>query len=137
MQLTRFDRWLREKYVYETHIHTLRPPESLPKGIRPVPIPDVPGKRYKHLFVARSSKAADVLLEQLKQNGQMYTTQVVDRKCWYVPFIAPKTKSVTWWLFSTTVIAISLIFALIYLKGLTEDPVFRKNFMEALEILKG
>ncbi len=137
MQLTRFDRWLREKYVYETHIHTLRPPESLPKGIRPVPIPDVPGKRYKHLFVAKNTRAADALLAQLKQNGQMYTTQVVDKKKWYVPFLAPKTKSVTWWLFSTAVIAISLFFALIYLKGLTEDPEFRKNFMDALDILKG
>jgi len=42
MQLTRFDRWLREKYVYETHIHTLRPPESLPAGIQTREIPDVP-----------------------------------------------------------------------------------------------
>ena len=59
MQLTRFDRWLREKYVYETHIHTLRPPESLPAGIQTRNIPDVPGKRYKHLFVASRSRDAD------------------------------------------------------------------------------
>ena len=79
MQLTHFDRWLREKYVYETHIHTLRPPESLPEGVRAVEIPDVPGKRYKHLFVASSSKAADALISQLRQNSQMYTTAIVDR----------------------------------------------------------
>ncbi len=28
MQLTRFDRWLREKFVYETHIQTLRPADD-------------------------------------------------------------------------------------------------------------
>lgn len=136
MQLTHFDRWLREKYVYETHIHTLRPPESLPEGVRAVEIPDVPGKRYKHLFVASSSKAADALISQLRQNSQMYTTAIVDRSDWYVPFIAPKNKSVTWWLFSTACITISVICALLYLKGLIDDPVFRKNFTEALKLLK-
>ena len=84
MQLTRFDRWLREKYVYETHIQTLRPPKSLPDGIRTVEIPDVPGKRYKHLFVAGSSKLADELIAQLRENSQMYTTQIVDRDAWFV-----------------------------------------------------
>ena len=136
MQLTRFDRWLREKYVYETHIHTLRQPESVPVGIRTVEIPDVPGKRYKHLFVAESSKLADEMISQLRENSQMYTTQIVDRKSWYVPFIAPKNKSVTWWLFSAAVITVSVIFALLYLKGLTEDPEFRKNFAEALKLFK-
>jgi hypothetical protein len=101
-----------------------------------VELPDVPGKRYKHLFVAGSSQLADELIGELKANGQMYTTQIVDRKTWYVPFIAPKNKSITWWLISSVFIAISVFTVLIYLKGLTEDPEFRKNFMEALKLLK-
>ncbi len=136
MQLTRFDRWLREKYVYETHIHTLRPPESLPAGIQTRDIPDVPGKRYKHLFVATRSSDADQLISELRENSQMYTTQIVDRKDWYVPFIAPKNKSVTWGLFSLAIISISLFVSLVYLKSLAEDPVFRKNFMEALKLFR-
>ena len=136
MQLTRFDRWLREKYVYETHIHTLRAPESLPDGIQTREIPDVPGKRYKHLFVATSSSNADQLIAQLRENSQMYTTQIVDRDDWYVPFLAPKGKSVTWWLFSMVMITISVFFALVYIKGLAEDPDFRKNFMEALKLFR-
>lgn len=136
MQLTRFDRWLREKFVYETHIQTLREPETIPAGIRVVEVPDVPGKRYKHLFVAGSSKAADALIAVLKENSQMYTTQVVDRDAWYVPFIAPKDKSVTWWLMSTALITVSVFFALLYIKGLVEDPEFRKNAMEAFKLLK-
>lgn len=136
MQLTRFDRWLREKFVYETHIHTLRSPESLPVGIRTVEIPDIPGKRYKHLFVASSSKHADELIAQLKENSQMYTTQIVDREAWYVQFIAPKDKSVTWWLFSAVLIAVSSFYTLIYLKSFMEDPEFRKNFMEAVKLFR-
>lgn len=137
MQLTRFDRWLREKFVYEYHIQTLRPPESIPPGIRAVELSDGPGKRYKHLYIAKSHKAADTLIHQLKANNQMYTSQVMDRDVWYASFVAPKEKSVTWWLISTTVITTSVIFALIYLKGLVEDPDFRKNFFEAIKVLKG
>jgi hypothetical protein len=137
MQLTRFDRWLREKFVYELHIQTLRPPESIPHGIRAIDLPEAAGRRYKHLFIAGSSKAADELIHLLKENSQMYTTQVVDREAWFVPFIAPKDKSVTWWLFSTAVILVAVFFALLYLKSLVEDPEFRKNFLEALEIMKG
>ena len=137
MQLTRFDRWLREKFVYETHINTLSPPESIPRGIRVVKTPEIPGKRYKHLFVAASSKAADALIRQLKENSQMYTTEVVNRDAWFVPFIAPKNKSVTWWLISLIVITTSAFFILTFLKGLVDDPEFRKNFMESIEIMKG
>lgn len=137
MQLTRFDRWLREKFVYELHVQTLRPPESLPHGIRVVDLPEAPGRRFKHLFIIRDNKAADALVRSLKENNQMYSAQVVDRDAWYVPFVAPKEKSVTWWLFSTAVIIVAVFFALLYVRGLAEDPEFRKNFGEALELLKG
>ena len=136
MQLTRFDRWLREKFVYETHIHTLRPVETIPAGVRVEDLPEIPGKRYKHLFVAESSKAADELIRQLKENSQMYTTQIVDREAWYVPFVAPKDKSVTWWLFSVVVITTVVFFVLLYVKGLVQDPEFRQNCMDALKLLR-
>jgi hypothetical protein len=137
MQLTKFDRWLREKFVYELHIQTLRPAESIPKGVRAVDLPEAPGRRYKHLYIASSSKAADELIHQLKENSQMYNTQVVDRDAWYVPFIAPKEKSVSWWLISVVIISTFVFFVLLYIKGLVEDPEFRKNFMEAIDIMKG
>lgn len=137
MQLTRFDRWLRETFVYEMHIQTLRYPEVIPKGIQAVELPDSPGKRYKHLFVAKSSKAADELIQLLRENSQMYSTQIVDRDAWFVPFIAPKGKSVTWWIISTILIATSIFFVLLYLKGLVQNPEFRQEIMETLEILKG
>lgn len=136
MQLTRFDRWLREKFVYEIHIQTLRPPETLPAGIRAFDLPDLPGKRYKHLFIANSSALADDLIAVLKENSQMYTTQIIDKDAWFVPFIAPKDKSVTWWLVSAVVISIVVVSILLYLKVLLSDPVLRKNLMEAFELFK-
>jgi len=137
MQLTRFDRWLRERFVYETHIHTLRPPASIPRGIRAIALADAIGQRYKHQFIARNTKAANTLIRQLKDDGQMYTTRIVDRDAWYVPFIAPRNKSLTWWLISLVIISTSLVYTLLFIRSLAEDPVFRKNFMEALQIMKG
>ncbi len=136
MQLTRFDRWLREKFVYEMHIQTLRPPEFVPDGLRVIELPEVPGKRYKHLFVADSSKVADDFISQLRENSQMYTTQVVDREAWYVPFIAPKNKSVSWWLISVVLISISAFSALLYVKHLLDDPDMRKNLLDALKLFR-
>jgi hypothetical protein len=137
MQLTRFDRWLRERFVYQTHIHTLRLPESIPRGIHAVTLSNVADKRYKHLFIAHRSSAADAFIRQLKADNQMYTIQIIDRDAWYVPFIAPKEKSLTWTIFSIIVITTSVFFVLIYLKSLVENPEFRKNFLDALHIMKG
>ena len=137
MQLTRIDRWLREKYVYETHIHTLRPVESVPKDVRVVEIPDVPGKRYKHLFIASTGAGADALIAHLKENSQMYTTQIVDRDEWFVPFLVPKGKSVTWGMAFIILASVAAFFVLLYLKSLMFDPGFQKSFKDALEILKG
>jgi hypothetical protein len=136
MQLTRFDRWLREKFVYEIHVHTLRLPEALPKGIRAVELPEVPGRRYKHLFIAKSSSAADALIAQLREDSQMYTTQIVDKSAWYVPLLAPKDKSLSWWLFSVLCMMIAGATILMYVKGLMDDPAFRKNFADAIQLLK-
>jgi hypothetical protein len=136
MQLTRFDRWLREKFVYETHISTLSAASSLPSGIKAVKNPELAGRRYKHLYIAKSSKAVDLFLSQLKDNNQMYTTQVVDKTAWYVAFVAPKGKSVTWWLISTVIIGISVFCAALYINSLRSDPVFMKNFMEAFDLFR-
>jgi hypothetical protein len=136
MQLTRFDRWLREKYVYQTHIQTLRPPDSLPDGIIAVDLAEEPGKRYKYLFIAKREKIADAFIAQLKENGQMFVTQIVDSDAWYVRFMAPKNKSLTWSLVSIVLGAIIVICILLYLKGLTDDPELRKNFIDVLKMFK-
>ena len=137
MQLTRFDRWLREKFVYETHILTLRPVETVPKGIRQIDLPETPGRRYKHLYISSGNKRADQLIANLKENGQMYQTTIVDKDAWFVPFIAPKGKSLTWWLFSVAFFTACAFMVLLYVKGLIQDPEFPKNFTEAIQILKG
>lgn len=136
MQLTRLDRWLREKFVHETHVYTLRLPEQIPAGILVEELPDVPGRKFKHRFIVRKSSAADALISALKENNQMFTTRVVDREAWYVPLVAPKDKSITWWLI-WVILTMAGAFALSQLgRKLWANEELRKNLMEALDILK-
>lgn len=96
MQLTRFDRWLRDSFVNETHIRTLRAPDSIPKDVQSVELPEKPGARFKHLFIIRNPKTADAFISSLKDGNFMFSTTIEDRKAWHVSIIAPKNRSFTW-----------------------------------------
>ena len=138
MQLTRFDRWLREKFVHEIHVYSLRPPEIVPRGVRSEDLPEAAGRTYRHRYIARSSKAADALIGSFKEHNQMFTTRVVDRKGWYIPLVAPKdNKSVTWWCAWVMVSAMAAFVATNAVRALWSNPKFRENFAEALEIMQG
>ncbi len=137
MQLTRLDRWLREKFVHETHVYTLRLPEEIPAGVLVEELPDVPGRKFKHRFIARKEATVEALLAALKENNQMFTTRVVDRQAWYVPIVAPKDKSVTWWLIWLILTAIGGLTLAHFGRMLWANEEFRLNLFEAFEILKG
>lgn len=137
MQLTRLDRWLREKFAYETHIQVLRLPEDpIPSRIRVIDLPDEPGRRYKHKFIATRTKDADALIDILRENSQMYATEIVEKNSLFVRIVAPKEKSITWTVITTAFIGASVFFAFLYLKKLFSDPELRQNLIEALDILK-
>ncbi|QJE95562.1 hypothetical protein [Luteolibacter luteus] len=137
MQLTRLDRYLRERFVYETHIYTLRLPATIPAGAIAEELPESPGRKFKHRFILRNDKAVAALVEELRNANQMFTTRVVDREAWYVPLIAPNGKSVTWWVVWAVFTAIG-VFGLIYVAKIAwANDELRRNVGEALKILKG
>ncbi len=136
MQLTRLDRYLRERFVYETHVYTLRLPSSIPAGAIAEELPETPGRKFRHRFILRSDKAVGALIDELRNANQMFTTRVVDREAWYVPLIAPNGKSITWWLVWAMVTAL-IVCGLAYLAKMAwANEDLRKNAAEALELLK-
>ncbi|MBK1827038.1 hypothetical protein [Haloferula rosea] len=137
MQLTRFDRWLREKFVHETHIYSLRPPEFIPTGIQAEDLPEKPGTRFRHRYVARDTKSAMAVIDSLKEHNQMFTTRVVDRKAWYVRYLAPEGKSVTWWCAWLVLFIIGAFTVGTALRSLWLNPTFRENFDDAIRVLQG
>jgi len=137
MQLTRFDHWLRETFIYETQVFTLRPPSKLPRGVKERKRYKAPrGSRYNHLYIPKSEQANRQLLALLNQQNQLFTTQIVERKTWYASILAPLGKSFTWRVISAILIAIGLTSAFLYVQGLWDNPEFRKNLLESVEILK-
>ncbi len=137
MQLTRIDRWLKEKFVYEIQILTLRPAGSVPRGVRAADLPDKAGRRFKHLYTTGDAKAAETLLGILKEENQMFTTKVVDKDDWWVQFIAPEGKSPTWYVVSVFLLMGALTPVVVWVRGLLHSPEFIRNFWESIETMKG
>lgn len=136
MQLTRIDRWLLESFAQETHVYTLRPATNVPHGVREVALPDMPGRRFQHHYIASDPKAADHLIAGLRNDGMTFSTQVTDREAWYVPLIAPKGKSITWRIVWSIIMVISLGYGGMFVKGLWDNPTVRENVREAAKLLK-
>ncbi len=137
MQLTRFDHWLKEKFVYQIQILTLRPCETVPHGIVEIELPEKPGRRFKHLYTTSSTAAAEKLLAELKEGNQMFSTKIVEREAWWVEFISPEGKSVTWYLVSVFVTMALLSPVVIWVRGLLQSPEFMKNLEEAKKVIQG
>jgi len=137
MQLTSFDRWLKEKFGLETHVQVLRLPERIPRGVKVVELPDIPGRRYQYLLVMKKTKAADALFAILKEESMMYHTQIVERSGWHVKFLAPKERSVTWTIISWTIVLSAAIGGGRVVVRLLQNPEIRENIKGAIEILKG
>ncbi|MBT8043700.1 MAG: hypothetical protein KJO79_02015 [Verrucomicrobiae bacterium] len=101
MQLTKLDRWLKERFIYETHIFTLRLPEDgLPAGTSVSELEQNKGGDYRHRIVVKDNKLADQVIGLLRENHIMHATHVVEGKNWYNKRIAPEGKSFTYlWIF--------------------------------------
>ena len=137
MQLTSFDRWLKQKFAIETHIQVLRLPDDIPRGVKIVELPEIAGQRFKYLLVVKKAKIANRLFEVLRDESMMYNTQIVVKDKWYVRFVAPEERSVTWTIVSWIIVLIILAVVAYGVIRLLQDPEIRKNLEEALQILKG
>jgi|LakMenE01Jun11ns_1017448.scaffolds.fasta_scaffold9953548_6 hypothetical protein len=137
MQLTSFDRWLRVKFVQETHILTLRPLEHTPKGIKRIDLPKSPARRFNHLYKSSKPKAIDKFLTMLKDDNQMFSTTVVDKDTWLAQFVAPEGKSPTWYLVSVFCSMAALALVVSWVRDKIKDPEFMENLRGALDIIKG
>jgi hypothetical protein len=137
MQLTRIDRWLKVKFVYETQILTLRPVDETPKGIKRVDLPDKPGRRFKYLYKTSKQKVVNQFLTKLKEDNQMFNTSIVDKDTWLAQFVAPEGKSPTWYVVSVFCFMGILAPVVSWVMGLIKDPKFIENMKGAMEIIKG
>lgn len=135
--LTKVDHWLRERYLLQTHLYTLRLPQSLPSGVSASELPETATRRYRYRIVSNTNELTDKTIKILNDQGLMFATQVIERKTWLKPIIAPKSGSViltAFWLVSFC----GLILGTMKLASqLRNDAVFMENFRDAVEVFKG
>lgn len=101
MQLTKLDRWLKERFIYETHIFTLRLPErKLPSGVKVKDLEQNKGGDYRHRLMIKDNELAQNVIQELKADHIMHAVHVVEGENWYNNRIAPEGRSFTYmWLF--------------------------------------
>ena len=94
MQLTQIDRWLRERFIYQTHVYTMRLPESGLSGqVTVEELEESPSRRYRYRLIVNAKRDLESLLTALRSGNQMFVTRIVETDPWYRPIIAPRGKS--------------------------------------------
>ncbi|BDS08503.1 hypothetical protein NT6N_35430 [Oceaniferula spumae] len=137
MQLTKIDRWLKEKYIYETHILTLRLPEGgLPRGVRVEPIDGVRSSDYRHKLIIKDNETAQRVISLLKENHLMHATHVVEGKHWYNKRLAPDGRSFTYQWIIRGITAVLICVALWGGWLLLQNPVLQSTLKDTYEELK-
>lgn len=135
MQLTSFDRWLRKRFLYETHVRTLRPAEVVPKRIKVINLEESALSRYRHLYVGRRGEDIDELIRHLNSNTQTFSTDVVERKAWYLPIITPEGKSFTWSMISLFLTVAVSATVILWVGKTLQNPKVREGIQQALDLM--
>ena len=66
MQITQFDRWLRERLIYRTHIYTMRLPESgVPSQVLVEELEQSPSRRYRYRLIVNAKRDVEALLDEI------------------------------------------------------------------------
>ena len=135
MQLTQFDRWLREKFIYRTHVYTMRLPESgVPSQVMVEELEDAPPRRYKYRLIVSAKRDLETLLAALRNGNQMFTTRVVETNPWYKPIIAPKGKSFFFRMFWWAVVLGLVIAAFVVGYNILSNEELKSELMEAFNL---
>ncbi len=99
MQQTKFDRWLREKYAYITHVYSNTKPEVIPGGVHLVEVNRRDGAPYRYIYSSRNKGVIERLVHRLERENITFTSRVEDLDVWYGSLINNPKKSFSYRLF--------------------------------------
>jgi hypothetical protein len=137
MQLTKLDRWLKERFIYETHIFTLRMPEGkLPSGASVEELEQNKGGDYRHCIKIKDNEIAQQVIKLLKEGHIMHAVHVVEGENWYNQRIAPEGKSFTYMWISRFFILILVCAGAYGIFKLSQNEELVGTIKETIEELK-
>ena len=138
MQLTQIDRWLRERFIYQTHVYTMRLPESgLSKLVAIEELEESAGRRYRYRLIVNAKRDLESLLTALRSGNQMFVTRIVERDPWYRPIIAPRGKSFFFRTFWWSAVAGLVVIALGVGYQVNSDAELKAEIMQSVDTLLG
>jgi len=138
MQLTQIDRWLRERFIYQTHVYTMRLPESgLSERVAIEELEESAGRRYRYRLIVNAKRDLESLLTALRSGNQMFVTRIVERDPWYRPIIAPRGKSFFFRTFWWSAVAGLVVIALGVGYQVNSDAELKAEIMQSVDTLLG
>ena len=138
MQLTQIDRWLRERFIYQTHVYTMRLPESgLSNRVAIEELEESAGRRYRYRLIVNAKRDLESLLTALRSGNQMFVTRIVERDPWYRPIIAPRGKSFFFRTFWWSAVAGLVVIALGVGYQVNSDAELKVEIMQSVDTLLG
>ena len=123
MTKTKFDRWLIENFVYEHHIRVVRCPDVLPSGVE---VTELKTKNYHFLLTVKNKAKGEKLIQQLTDQGHMFSTKIAEVSHWYNYFIFQKNKSFSFSLFWWVSIAGGGIYLISKFRQFMETPFYHE-----------
>ena len=137
MQITQFDRWLRERLIYRTHIYTMRLPESgVPSQVLVEELEQSPSRRYRYRLIVNAKRDVEALLDALRKGNQMFATRIVETNPWYKPIIAPKGKSFLFRMFWWGVAVVSVLTVLILGYMVLSNEELKAELIDSFNLFK-
>ena len=137
MQLTQIDRWLRERFIYRTHIYTMRLPETgVPSQVLVEELEQTPTRKYRYRLIVNAKRDVENLLAMLREGNQMLATRVVETNPWYKPIIAPKNKSFFFRVFWWGIALVSVLTVLILGYVVLTNEELKSELIESLNLFR-
>lgn len=92
MQLTKLDHWLKQKFLHQTYIFSLRLPEQkLPRGVKISNVKSNKKGDYKYKLAVKNNEVAQKAIGILKEEGLMHSTHIVDVSNRFNKLIVPSS----------------------------------------------
>ncbi len=137
MQLTKFDRWLRERYIYRTHIYTMRVPEAgIPSTVMVEELEDSPTRKFRFRMVANADHDVSAVLTALREGNQMFATRIVETNPWYRSIIAPEGKSFFFRIVWIMIALMGVVVVIFLAMRVLADETLMKNLTDSLNLFK-
>lgn len=132
---TKLDRWLIEKFVYEHHILVTTLPSKLPFGVKKEELPAATRSGYKFRLEISNPNTAEKVLENLRDEGRAFKTQIIEKSHWYNWLLNNKRKSFTFRIFWWAVFAFFLFFGISKLSRFSKTEQFAEIKSQIQKVL--